>query len=128
VVPSRSNQHGSKSCPERTPLARRPLLDEQQTSELESLFKVLGNATRLRLVHALVKAGEMCVGDLAQQIGIQTQAVSNQLKHLTLHGVVVSRREGNNIYYSVIDNCVVTMVERGLCLIACAADRGATER
>jgi len=70
----------------------------------------------------------MCVGDLAQQIGIQTQAVSNQLKHLTLHGVVVSRREGNNIYYSVIDNCVVTMVERGLCLIACAADRGATER
>ena len=125
---SRSNQQGAKSCPERTPLARRSLLDGQQTSELESLFKVLGNGTRLRLVHALVKAGEMCVGDLAQQIETQTQAVSNQLKHLALHGVVVSRREGNNIYYSVIDNCVITMVKRGLCLIACAANCGATER
>ncbi len=125
---NRSNQQAKKSCPERTPLARRPLLDERQVSELESLFKVLGNSTRLRLVHAMVKAGEMCVGDLAQQIGTQTQAVSNQLKHLALHGVVVSRREGNNIYYSVIDNCVITMIERGLCLIACAADRSAKER
>ncbi len=117
-----------KSCPERTPLARRPLLENQQTLELESLFKVLGNRTRLRLVHALVKAGELCVGDLAQRIGMQTQAVSNQLKHLALMGVVVSRREGNNAYYSVIDNCVITMIERGLCLLACAADRSATER
>ena len=57
MVVSRSNQHGAKSCPERTPLARRPLLDGQQTSELESLFKVLGNGTRLRLVYALVKKG-----------------------------------------------------------------------
>ncbi len=128
MVVSRSNQQGAKSCPERTPLARRSLLDGQQTSELESLFKVLSNGTRLRLVHALVKAGEMCVGDLAQQIETQTQAVSNQLKHLALHGVVVSRRKGNNIHYSVIDNCVITMVECGLCLIACAANRGATER
>ena len=71
MVVSRSNQQGAKSCPERTPLARRPLLDGQQTSELESLFKVLGNGTRLRLVHALIKAGEMCVGDLAQQIETQ---------------------------------------------------------
>jgi DNA-binding transcriptional ArsR family regulator len=102
-------------------------LDDRQTSELETLFKVLGNGTRLRLVHALVKAGELCVSDLAQQIGVQTQAVSNQLKQLALQGVVVPRRHGNHIYYSVIDNCVITMVERGLCLIACAVDRGETE-
>ncbi len=124
---SRYDPHEMKSCPERTPLARRPLLDDQQTLELESLFKVLGNRTRLRLVHALVKAGEMCVGDLARQIAAQTSAVSNQLKHLALQGVVVSRRNGNNIYYSVIDNCVITMVEHGLCLVACAADRSAAE-
>jgi len=125
MAANRSSPSKMKSCPERTPLARRPLLDEQQTLELESLFKVLGNGTRLRLVHALVKAGQMCVGDLAQQIDMQPPAVSNQLKHLALQGVVVSRRNGNNIYYSVIDNCVITMVERGLCLLACAADRGA---
>ena len=127
MAATRYNSIPRKRCPERTPLARRPLLDARQTQELETLFKVLGNGTRLRLVHALVKAGELCVGDLAEQIGMQPQAVSNQLRQLGLQGVVVSRREGNNAYYSVIDNCVVTMIERGLCLLACAADRGGSE-
>jgi len=117
-----------KACPERPPLARRPLLNDRQTFELESLFKVLGNRNRLRLVHALVKAGEMCVGDLAETIDMQTQAVSNQLKHLAMLGVVVSRREGNNVYYSVVDNCVITVIERALCLIACASDRRVRSR
>jgi DNA-binding transcriptional ArsR family regulator len=112
-----------KVCPERAPLSRRPLLTERQAGELESLFKVLGNRHRLRLVQTLVKAGEMCVGDLAKAIDMQTQAVSNQLKHLAMLDVVVARRNGNNVYYSVIDNCVITMMERGLCLLACASDR-----
>ena len=111
-----------KVCPERAPLSRRPLLTDIQASELESLFKVLGNRHRVRLVHTLVKAGEMCVGDLAKAIGMQTQAVSNQLKHLAMLDVVVARRNGNNVYYSVIDNCVITMIERGLCLLACASE------
>ncbi len=110
-------------CPERTPLSLRPRLTENQSAGLESLFKVLGNRHRLLLVHALVKAGEMCVGDLAKAIDMQTQAVSNQLKHLAMLDVVVARRNGNNVYYSVIDNCVITMIERGLCLLACASDR-----
>ena len=112
-----------KTCPERMPLSRRPLLTQAQASELESLFKVLGNRTRLRLVHAMVKAGDMCVGDLAQAIGMQTQAVSNQLKHLAMLDVVIARRDGNNIYYSAIDDCVITMIEQGLCQLACASDR-----
>ena len=110
-------------CPERAPLSSRPLLAEKQATELESLFKVLGNRHRLRLVHALVKAGEMCVGDLAKAIEMQTQAVSNQLKHLAMLDVVSARRDGNKVYYSVVDNCVITMIERGLCLLACASDR-----
>jgi len=110
-------------CPERTPLSLRPLLTESQTGELESLFKVLGNRNRLRLVHALVRAGEMCVGDLANAIEMQTQAVSNQLKHLALLDVVIARRDGNNVYYSVIDDCVITMIEQGLCQLSCASNR-----
>ena len=111
-----------KVCPEREPLSRRPLLTGRQAGELESLFKVLGNRHRVRLVHTLVRAGEMCVGDLAKAIDMQTQAVSNQLKHLAMLDVVVARRDGNNVYYSVIDNCVITMIERGLCLLACASE------
>ena len=77
-----------KVCPEREPLSRRPLLTGRQAGELEALFKVLGNRHRVRLVHTLVKAGEMCVGDLAKAIDMQTQAVSNQLKHLAMLDVV----------------------------------------
>lgn len=123
MATTRQNAPDSKTCPERTPLSRRPLLTTSQTSELEALFKVLGNRNRLRLVHALVKAGEMRVGDLAKAIEMQTQAVSNQLKHLALLDVVIARRDGNNMYYSVIDNCVITMIEQGLCQLACVSDR-----
>ena len=46
------------------------------------MFKVLANDTRLRLLHAVVRAGEICVTDLADSLGMKPQAVSNQLQRL----------------------------------------------
>src|SRR5439155_668131 len=60
-------------------LAERPLITPGQAGEVAGLFKVLANDSRLRLLHALERAGELCVGDLAGQAGMRPQAVSNQL-------------------------------------------------
>lgn len=46
-------------------LHERPLLTGDQADQLVGVFKVLANDTRLRLLHALVRAGELCVIDLA---------------------------------------------------------------
>ncbi len=82
-----------------------------------AVFKVLANDTRLRLLHALSREGEFCVTDLAAAVGMKTQAVSNQLQRLNDQGIVASRREGNQMYYRVLDPCVTALLDRGLCLV-----------
>ncbi len=38
-------------------------------------------------------------------------------------GIVAGRRNGNNVYYRIVDNCVIVLLERGLCLIEETAKR-----
>lgn len=80
------------------------------------LFKVLSGASRLRLLHALVRAGELCVNDLSRTAGMKAQAVSNQLQRLADRGIVEPRRDGLNILYRIVDPCVTELLDRGLCL------------
>ncbi|MBT4864857.1 MAG: helix-turn-helix transcriptional regulator [Planctomycetaceae bacterium] len=105
------------------PAARdRPLIAGDQAAALMQLFKVFANDTRLRLLHALVREDELCVGDLAEAVGMKPQAVSNQLQRLVDRGIIGSRRDGVNIYYRIIDPCVPVLLERGLCLIECCPE------
>ena len=103
----------------RSSVHQRALLNPQQAEELMRLFKVFANDTRLRLLHALVREGELCVTDLAIKVKMKPQAVSNQLQRLVDRGILGSRRDGNNVYYTVVDPCVPVLLERGLCLIEC---------
>jgi len=104
-------------------LRERPLLSPEQAGELMRLFQVLANDTRLRLLHALARAGELCVTDLAEAVGMAPQAVSNQLQRLVDRGILGFRRDGNRIYYRVVDPCVPVLLDRGLCLAEDAKER-----
>jgi len=95
----------------------------EQAIELESLFGVLANDSRLRLIHAIALHDEICTSDLAVAVDMKPQAVSNQLQRLQDKGIVGRRRDGNNVYYRVVDNCVIVLLERGLCLVEEAAKR-----
>jgi DNA-binding transcriptional ArsR family regulator len=98
-------------------LRDRPLLDPARAIELMRLFKVLANDNRLRLLHALERAGELCVTDLAREVGMSPQAVSNQLQRLADRRILVSRREGSHLYYRNADPCVKGLLDLGLCLL-----------
>jgi DNA-binding transcriptional ArsR family regulator len=110
-------------CSVRPGLRARPLLSTGESSELEALFKVLGNQTRLRMLHALAKAGEVCVTHLAEALDMKPQAISNQLQRLVDRGMVAPRRNGNNIFYRIVDPCIVSLLDRGVCLIEEARKR-----
>lgn len=100
----------------RPELAARAPLDQAQAARLETVFKVLASDTRLRLLHALVRQDEMCVGDLAGEVAMRPQAVSNQLQRLVDKGIVATRREGNRIWYRVLDPSVVQLLDLAWCL------------
>ncbi len=105
------------SCNSRKPsLTARPLLSVRQAQALESLFKLLASGTRLRMLHALARAGELGVGELADQLGMKPQAISNQLQRLADRGIVDSRRNGLQVRYSILDPCVLALLDKGWCL------------
>lgn len=107
----------STKCCSKRELKDRPLLSPIQAGGLASVFKVLANDTRLRLLHALVRADEMSVTNLAESIGMKPQAVSNQLQRLSDLGIVATRREGITIHYRIVDLCVRSLLDQGLCLM-----------
>jgi DNA-binding transcriptional ArsR family regulator len=82
-----------------------------------ALFKILANDTRIRVLHHIIRSGEATVTDLANALGMKPQAVSNQLLRLSDVGMVSSRREGNNVYYRVVNACVAPLLELALCLM-----------
>lgn len=110
-------------CPPKPDLSERRLLDLEEASELEDLFKVLANDTRLRLLHALARAGELCVTDLAAALAMKPQAISNQLQRLTDRGILAARRSGINVRYRIIDPCVPALLAQGLCLVEDGKDQ-----
>jgi DNA-binding transcriptional ArsR family regulator len=97
----------------------------EEAGDLSAVFKILANDTRLRLLFALAKAGEMCVSDLAEALAMKPQAVCNQLQRLVDLGSLASKRSGNNVYYRIVDPCITSLLDRGLCLMEAARDRRA---
>ena len=104
------------------PVSTRELISLDEAERLTRLFKIFANETRLRLLHALVRQEELCVGDIAGALGMKPQAVSNQLQRLVDRGIVAPRREGTSTYYHIVDPCVPVLLERGLCLTECCPE------
>jgi ArsR family transcriptional regulator, lead/cadmium/zinc/bismuth-responsive transcriptional repressor len=98
-------------------LKDRALLSFVQGVKVAALFKLLGNDTRVRLLHHLVRSGEATVTDMATKLGMKPQAVSNQLVRLSDTGMLSSRRDGNNVYYRVVNGCVAPLLDLALCLM-----------
>ncbi len=70
--------------------------------EAVAALKLLANQDRLMLLCQLSQ-GEMCVSDLETELGIRQPTLSQQLGVLRNDGVLATRREGKNIFYSVAD-------------------------
>lgn len=110
-------------CPPKPALAERPLLARRQAGSVARLFKMLGNDTRLRLLHALARQGELCMTDLAKTVGMKPQAVSNQLQRLAAQGILGCRRKGSQAFYRLVDPCIIELLDRAVCLTEDAQKR-----
>jgi DNA-binding transcriptional ArsR family regulator len=88
-------------------------LDPQSIEGLTEIFRVLGDPTRVRILDALSRA-ELCVGELAAQLGLTESAVSHQLRLLRNTRIVRTRRDGRMIFYALDDKHVLTLFRQGL--------------
>jgi DNA-binding transcriptional ArsR family regulator len=90
--------------------ARASALAPNETESLAQIFKVLADATRLKILWALEKR-EMCVCDLAAMLGLTESAVSHQLRLLRNLQLVTNRRDGVVLYYRLMDTHVSQLIK-----------------
>ncbi len=87
--------------------------DENVLTDLSDFFKVLGDSTRMRILFAL-DGTAMCVCDLAELLSMTKSAVSHQLKILRQNDLVVYKKSGKNVFYSLSDEHVGSIIETAL--------------
>lgn len=97
--------------PEKVESTRSELLTASEAEELADRFRLLADSGRLRMIYALLEAGELCVCDLAATVEASESATSHQLRQLRLAGLVRSRKEGRTVYYRVDDTHVRLLLD-----------------
>ena len=103
---------------DRFPNLRGDLMADDTAGHLAQLFKVLANDNRLRILHAIHLAGELGTSEIADGVGATQQAVSNQLQRLADQRIVHARRDGQRVFYKIIDPCVPGLMDLGVCLLS----------
>jgi DNA-binding transcriptional ArsR family regulator len=92
---------------------RKTTIDPQRlrraAGDAVAALKVLANEDRLLLLCQL-SLGEMCVSELEEQLGIRQPTLSQQLGVLRTEGVVDTRREGKQIFYSIADPALLDIL------------------
>ena len=78
---------------------------------LSQIFRVLGDETRTKLIY-LLSLRELCVCDLAEILEITVPAVSHHLRLLRAMRLVKHRRDGKNVYYSLDDHHIITLIRQ----------------
>lgn len=101
-------------------------LTEEQMSDMAELFKVFGDSTRIKILYALLQAGDchcgnpqcrccnspgLCVCDIAERLQMTQPAISYQLRILKQAKLVKNRRIGKQICYSLADDHVQVILK-----------------
>jgi len=84
--------------------------DRDPITEGAELLKVLGSPVRIKVILALEEHGEQCVHELTDMLGVNQPLVSQHLRVLRSANLLVGRRDGKEVRYSIADHHVSHIV------------------
>ena len=87
--------------------------EKEIREQIAELFKAFGDPTRVHILSLLME-GERCVGDIAAAVELSQSDISHQLRILKQIHLIKFRRDGKNIWYSLADDHVRTILQMGL--------------
>ena len=94
-------------------IVKESIPNDETLYDLAELFKIFGDSTRIKILYALFEA-ELCVCDISQLLNVSQTAVSHQLRILKTNKLVKCRKEGKNVFYSLADDHVCSIINQGL--------------
>ncbi|MGE6740494.1 metalloregulator ArsR/SmtB family transcription factor [Allorhizobium pseudoryzae] len=83
---------------------------QERSAEAAEFMRLFSTPTRLMLL-CYIAGGERSVGDIQDELGLKQPALSQQLAELRTAGVVKTRRESRQIFYSVADDRVSAVMQ-----------------
>ncbi|MDZ4071075.1 MAG: metalloregulator ArsR/SmtB family transcription factor [Sediminibacterium sp.] len=85
-----------KNCKIKLKIAQRAFVN------LSTILVLAGNEVRLQIIYLLEEEKELCPCDLSDILGMSIPAVSQHLRKLKDGNIVETRKEGQTVYYSLI--------------------------
>lgn len=85
------------------------MFDERSITDICDLLKVISEPARLKIILSL-NEGELCVNHIVEAVNGNQSAVSHQLRILKDNKVIKSRRQGQSIVYSLIDEHIMQII------------------
>lgn len=93
---------------------RSELPSDEALAGARVLFAALADRTRLRILHALSLADELCVCDVAHVLGMSVAATSHHLRRLRELNILKLRNDGKMAYYALANRAVADLASRAL--------------
>ena len=90
-----ADQEQIKNCKDKLKAAQKPF------SQLSNILALTGNEVRLKMIYLLQEEQELCPCDLADILGMSVPAISQHLRKLKDGNLIISRKDGQTIYYSL---------------------------
>ena len=94
-------------------LAKTEMLLDEDARQIAETFKILGDPTRVKILHALSRR-ELCVCDISAIVAMGQSAVSHQLRLLRGARLVKFRKEGKMVWYSLDDIHISLLLAQGI--------------
>ena len=88
-------------------------LDEHIAAHVAELFRSFSDTSRVRILSAIIEQ-EANISALAEILGLTESAVSHHMRGLRQMRIVRARRDGKEVYYSVIDPHIVELFQQGV--------------
>ena len=85
-------------------------MDDALRQFKSEIFQGLAHPTRIAIVE-LLRDGEQLAGKLMEKLGIEQANASQHLAVLRAKQIVVNRKVGNQVYYSIRDHALIEVLE-----------------
>ena len=83
----------------------------QQLSEFKAdFFRALAHPLRISILDGL-RDGELTVNEISQHFNVEQANASQQLAVLRNRNIVIARKEGSSVYYSVSDKAIFKLLD-----------------
>ncbi len=100
-------------------------LFEASAAKAATLLRLLGNERRLTILCQLADGGERSVGQIQTHVGISQSALSQHLGLLREQGILAGRRDGQTIFYRIVDPAALSVMAT-LADLFCPTDEEST--